>query len=105
MAWQWHQLDHMQIICISVYTDIHHNVAWAEAYLRTKWSLDPSSRLATKHKHYRQTDRQTDRQDNRPIAFAHKLSVYVYLSYQLHCAGGEKSCQLPVKNLPLFSSS
>jgi len=23
------------------------NVAWAEAYLRTKWHLDPSSRLAT----------------------------------------------------------
>jgi len=24
-----------------------YNVAWAEAYLRTKWHLDPSSRLAT----------------------------------------------------------
>ena len=24
-----------------------HNVAWAEAYHRTKWHLDPSSRLAT----------------------------------------------------------
>jgi len=24
-----------------------HNVAWAEAYLRIKWHLDPSSRLAT----------------------------------------------------------
>ena len=24
-----------------------HNLAWAEAYLRTKWHLDPSSRLAT----------------------------------------------------------
>jgi len=24
---------------------IKHNVAWAEAYLRTKWHLDPSSRL------------------------------------------------------------
>jgi len=23
-------------------------VAWAEAYLRTKWHLDPSNRLATK---------------------------------------------------------
>ena len=23
------------------------SVAWAEAYLRTKWHLDPSSRLAT----------------------------------------------------------
>ena len=26
---------------------IWHNVAWAEVYLRTKWHLDPSSRLAT----------------------------------------------------------
>jgi len=24
-----------------------HNVAWADAYLRTKWHLDPSSRLDT----------------------------------------------------------
>jgi len=26
---------------------IYHSVAWAEAYLHTKWHLDPSSRLAT----------------------------------------------------------
>ena len=26
---------------------IEHNVAWAEAYLRTKWHLDPSSHLPT----------------------------------------------------------
>ena len=26
---------------------MQHNVAWAEAYLRTKWNLGPSSRLAT----------------------------------------------------------
>ena len=26
---------------------MQHNVAWAEAYLRTKWYPDPSSRLAT----------------------------------------------------------
>jgi len=25
---------------------MYHNVAWAEAYLRTKWYLNPSSRLA-----------------------------------------------------------
>jgi len=23
MGWQWHQLDHMQIICISLQTDNH----------------------------------------------------------------------------------
>jgi len=26
---------------------IYHNMTWAKAYLRTKWHLDPSSRLAT----------------------------------------------------------
>jgi len=26
---------------------IEHNVAWAEAYLRTNWYLNPSNRLAT----------------------------------------------------------
>ena len=29
------------------WVSIKHNVAWAEAYLRTKWHLDPSSRLVT----------------------------------------------------------
>jgi len=29
------------------WVSIQHNVAWAEAYLHTKWHLDPSSRLAT----------------------------------------------------------
>jgi len=31
----------------------------AEAYLHTKFHLDPSNRLATVHQRYRQTDRQT----------------------------------------------
>jgi len=26
---------------------IEHNAVWAEAYLGTKWHLDPSSRMAT----------------------------------------------------------
>jgi len=34
-----------------------HNVATAEAYLYTKWHLDPFNRLATIHQRYRQTDR------------------------------------------------
>jgi len=37
---------------------IQHNIAWAEAYLRTKRHLDPSNRLATIHQHLRQ-DRET----------------------------------------------
>jgi len=32
------------------------NVAWAEAYLRTKWHLDTSNRLATMHHRYRQNN-------------------------------------------------
>jgi len=47
---------------------VAYNVAYANAYLRTKWHLDPSSRLATIHQRYRQTERQ-DRTDNGPIAY------------------------------------
>jgi len=36
---------------------IKHNVAWTEAYLHTKWHLDPSNRLATIHQRHGQTDR------------------------------------------------
>jgi len=36
------------------FVPIQHNVAWAEAYLSTKWYLDPFSRLATIHQYYRQ---------------------------------------------------
>jgi len=35
---------------------IQHNVAWAQAYLCTKWHLDPSNRLASIHQRYK-TDR------------------------------------------------
>jgi len=45
---------------------IQHNVAWDDGYLRTKWNLDPSSRLATIHQRYRQRDR-TDRQRSHSI--------------------------------------
>jgi len=27
MGWQWHQLDHMQIICTSLQTDNHANTS------------------------------------------------------------------------------
>jgi len=40
---------------------IYNNVAWAEAYLHTKWHPNLSNRLTTVHQRYRQTDRQ-DRQ-------------------------------------------
>jgi len=33
------------------------SVAWAEAYLHTKWRLDPSNHVVTIHQRYRQTDR------------------------------------------------
>ena len=38
---------------------IWNNVTWAKAYLRIKWHLDTSNRLATIHQRYRQTDRTT----------------------------------------------
>jgi len=31
-------------------------VAWAEAYIRTKWHIDPSNRLATIHQRYKHTE-------------------------------------------------
>jgi len=43
---------------------IKHNVAWAEAYLPTKWHLDPSNRLATIHQSHGQ-----DRTNSGPIAY------------------------------------
>jgi len=37
-------------------------MTWAEAYLRSKWHLDPSNRLATVYTNVtRETDRQTDK--------------------------------------------
>jgi len=40
------------------------SVAWAEAYLHTKWHLDPSSRLATIHNVTDRQDRQTGQQSH-----------------------------------------
>ena len=34
-------------LSVGSWIPIKHNVAWAEAYLRTKWYPDVSSRLAT----------------------------------------------------------
>jgi len=41
-----------------------HNVAWIETYLRTKWYIDPSSRLATIHQRHRQTGQNGQRSDS-----------------------------------------
>jgi len=40
---------------------ILHNVAWPEAYLRTKWHLDPSNHFATVHQRYRKTGQRGQR--------------------------------------------
>jgi len=32
MGWQWHQLDHMQIICISLQTDNHASTSPLSSY-------------------------------------------------------------------------
>jgi len=37
MGWQWHRLDHMQIICISLQTDNHASTSLP--YLRGGWVL------------------------------------------------------------------
>ena len=34
-------------LSVGSWIPIYHNVAWAEAYVRIRWHLDPSSRLAT----------------------------------------------------------
>jgi len=44
---------------------MQHNVSGSEAYLRAKFHLDLSNRLATVHQRYRQTDRT----DNGLIAY------------------------------------
>jgi len=43
---------------------IQHNVAWAEAYLRTKWHIDPSNGLATIHQRHRQDRQDRQRSDS-----------------------------------------
>ena len=35
----------LQYLSNDITTDRYHSMAWAEAYLRTKWHLDPSIRL------------------------------------------------------------
>ena len=43
---------------------IKHNVAWAEAYLRTTWYPDPCNRLSTIHQRHRQTGQDRQRSDS-----------------------------------------
>ena len=51
---------------------IQHNVACAEAYLRTKWHLDPSNHLAT----IRQRCGQTDTTDRTTVPW-HRANRYL----------------------------
>jgi len=37
MGWQWHQLDHMQIICTLLHTDNHSNTTLLKFF--TRWML------------------------------------------------------------------
>jgi len=37
MGWQWHQLDHMQIICTSLQTDNHASTESLN-FLQARWS-------------------------------------------------------------------
>ena len=58
-------------------------VTWAEAYLHTKWYLNPSSHLATIHQLYRQTDRQTG-QENGTVAQGKPLLVLLTRKLKPH---------------------
>jgi len=48
---------------------IYHNVSGAYAYLRAKFHLDPSNRLATTQQRHRQTGQTVRQTDNGPIAY------------------------------------
>jgi len=52
MGWQWHQLDHIQIICTSLQTDNHASTSSLNFFYR----LDAlSDAKPTVSKHWRQT--------------------------------------------------
>jgi len=48
MWWQWHQLDHMQIICNSLQTDNHANTSSLECFYRLN-ALPDAQPTASKH--------------------------------------------------------
>jgi len=50
MGWQWHQLDHMQIICTSQQTDIHASTSLVTQFF-THWML-----FLTSNQHYQSTE-------------------------------------------------
>ena len=60
-------------------------VEWAEAYLHTKWHLDPSSRLATIHQRHRQ-DR-TDRTDKQTTVRQHRVNRFTNAGPKTPCDG------------------
>jgi len=41
-GWQWHQLDHMQIICISLQTDNHASTSSVNYYTGWMFLLTPN---------------------------------------------------------------
>ena len=48
MGWQWHQLDHMQIICTSLQTDNHVSTSSVEFFYRPD-ALPADQRTVSKH--------------------------------------------------------
>ena len=56
MGWQWHQLDHMQIICTSFQTDNHalqtdNHASTSLSFYRPD-ALPPTQPTASKHRRY-----------------------------------------------------
>jgi len=48
MGWQWHHLDHMQIICTSLQTDNHSSITELSFY-RPDFTLPADKPTASKH--------------------------------------------------------
>jgi len=59
MAWQWHQLHHMQIICLSLQTDNHNSTSSLKSFYRPDALPDAQTKVS---KHWRQLAQLTQAQ-------------------------------------------
>jgi len=54
MGWQWHQLDHMQIICISLQTDNHASTSPLSFFTGRMPFLPPNRQRQSTKEHQQQ---------------------------------------------------
>jgi len=76
MGWQWQQLDHMQIICNSLYTD---NMA---AHHHSSFHRPDANTQATVSKHWRQTTMSTNKHTRILVLVPSYLSCWLF--WQVH---------------------